>query len=795
MAEKSNRSRRSASTTRTRGKAQRKKGWNYPRAGLGPVRRWLPSWRVVLGVVLAGLAAVAGLFAWAYATTDLPEVDEMALAESSTIYFADGETEMGTLAEINRNVVDTTELPDYVGDAVVASEDRRFYSNSGIDPIGIARAFWNNVTGGSQQGASTLTQQYVDNYYLGQTQSYADKAREAILAIKVEQEMTKDEILDAYLNVIYFGRGAYGIDAAAQAYFGIPASELTVSQSALLAGIIPAPSAWDPAVSPEQAEYRWERTLSYMLEDGLITQAEFDDATYPETIEGARSDRFAGTNGYLMQMVIAELTTGEEAPFTEDELNRLGLTIVSTVDAQWQADAVETIEGQVPEDAPEGFKATLVSIDPATGGVKALYGGEDYLTESLNRATQARYQGGSTFKPFALITALSEGISLEQQLPSYTGMDVDGYVVNNYDNIDRGYVNLVEGLEYSVNSTYVALNAMVGPENTMETAIAAGLPEDTLGLNANLSNVLGNASPHAIDMATVFATYADQGIRHDAHIVERVTDSAGVELYAGPTEGERVFEADVMADATYAMTQVVEVGTGRTASALGRPVAGKTGSANEYRGSSFGGYIPQLATVVAAYQTGADGEEVPIDPFGGYSVLAGGSLPTDLWLYYMTQVTEGMPIEDFPPRANVGAIATPTAPQTTEPALVAVPDVAGMSEAEASEAIIAAGFSVASTSEPSEDVEEGIVIRAEPGGEAEAGSVITIVVSTGPSEPTTEEPTTPEPTTPEPTTPEPTTPEPTTPEPTTPEPTLTATPTPQPTDGDGQPEPPSTPEN
>ncbi len=781
---------KTSGTSSRRRKPVRKKGWNYPRAGLGPVRRWLPSWRVLLATFATGVGVVVGLLAVAYATTDVPAADELAVAEGSTIYFSDGTTPIGEIAEVNRTIVDTTALPAYVGDAVVASEDRRFYSNSGIDPIGIARALWNNLRGGDRQGASTLTQQYVENYYLGRTTDYVGKFREAILAVKVEQELDKSQILDAYMNTIYYGRGAYGVEAAAQAYFGKGASELTLSESAMLAGVIPAPSAWDPAVSPDQAELRWNRTLDFMLADGMITADERAAQTFPAVVENARPDTYAGTNGYLLQMAVAELTGGEDPIYSEDELNRLGLQVVTTFDVGMQAAAVETIENELPDDHAEGLRATLVSIDPATGGVKALYGGRDYLTESLNRATQAVYQGGSTFKPFALVAALEQGIPLDETYESYTGMDVEAdgqvYTVNNYDRRDRGRIDLVEATADSVNSTYVQLNRDIsegGPvgQTLIDTAVKLGLPADTTGLVPVISNVLGNASPHAIDMATVFATFAAQGERHTTHVIDRVLQD-GVIVHQGPTAGERVIPEQVAADATYAMTQVVERGSGETASELGRPAAGKTGSSNDYKGVSFAGYVPQLATVVAMYQTGPDGTEDPITPFGGYSVVAGGTVPTDLWTSYMEKATQGMEVLDFPARSAPTRPSPSPTPTETTPEQVDVPSVVGLSEEDARAALEAAGFSVTTSQEASDDVAAGLVIRSEPGsGQAAAGSSVTLVVSTGPEpepEPTqepTQEPT-------EEPTQEPTQ-EPTTPAPTTapPSPSPTPTPTQQPT--------------
>ena len=254
---------------------RKRRFFNYPRAGKGKIHRWIPSWRFVLGVFLLGVLSTVGAFMWAYNTIKVPKPSEFALAQSSTVYYADGTTEMGKFAEINRQSVDASTLPDYVGNAVVASEDRSFYSNKGVDPKGIARALINNLRGGDTQGASTLTQQYVKNYYVDTTSSYSGKFKQAIMAIKIDREKPKKEILGDYLNTVYYGRGAYGIEAASQAFFHHPAKDMSPSEAALLAGILPSPSAWDPAENPKKAEERWGRVLQFMLDDGYITQAQY----------------------------------------------------------------------------------------------------------------------------------------------------------------------------------------------------------------------------------------------------------------------------------------------------------------------------------------------------------------------------------------------------------------------------------------------------------------------------------------------------------------------------------------
>lgn len=643
---------------------QKKPFWNYPRRGKGPIRRWLPSWRFLLASALGVFALGAGVFFYLYATTDLPDPEDVALAESSTVYFADGTTEMGSFAEVDRDIIDTTTLPDHVGQAVVASEDRRFYSNSGIDPIGLLRALWNNVRGNATQGGSTLTQQYVERYYTGQTSGYSDKVREVILALKIDREQSKEEILGNYLNTIYFGRGAYGIERAAQEYFGKPATELTVSESALLAGVIPSPSRWDPAVDPEQAEARWNRTLDFMVDGGYLTQAERDQQVFPETVENEQSNSLGGPNGYLLDMVRTELL--ERGELTQDQIDGGGLDIITTIDPDLQDLAVETAES-LPDDAPENLKVALVSMDPTTGAIVALYGGPDFVEQPRNRVTQDVAQGGSTFKPFTLIAALEDGIPLEQRYASYSPMhfeDSGGYDVRNFDSINRGNIDLVTATENSVNTVYVQLNNEIGPDRLVDVATRLGLPEDTLGLDAYPVNVLGAASPHPLDMVTAYSTIAAGGERHESFIVAEAVDGEGNVVYSGARPGEQVFDEQVIADATYAMTQVVEHGTGQTASQIGRPAAGKTGSSQDYRSAWFVGFVPQLTTAVALYQPGEDGTEEVLTPFGGANPVAGGTWPTTLWTDFMTEAVKDLPVEDFPERSQP---ATPTFEPTEEP--------------------------------------------------------------------------------------------------------------------------------
>ncbi|WP_424792262.1 transglycosylase domain-containing protein [Pseudactinotalea sp. Z1748] len=614
-----------------------------------------------MGAFLTLMALGVGVFVAAYLTIDIPEPEEFAMSESSTVFYADGETPMGSFAEVDRQIIDPDTLPEHVGQAVVASEDRRFYSNVGVDPMGILRALWNNLRGNPTQGGSTITQQYVERYYVGQTTSYAGKFQEAILALKIDREQSKDEILGNYLNTIYFGRGAYGIERAAQEYFDKPAEELTLEESAVLAGIIPAPSLWDPDVNPDQAQGRFDRTLRYMADTGFITQEEADAAEYPEVAEPVRTNVYAGPNGHLLAMVRLELVAAE---FTEAEIDGGGMQITTTIDQTMQDAAVESAQ-DLPEDAPEELRVALSSVDNETGAILALYGGRDYLEVQRNAATQDTAQGGSTFKVFTLLAALENDITLEQRYPSYSPMEIDGYdaPVRNFDSPrNRGNIDLVHATYDSVNTYYVQLNQEVGPEHTVDMAHRLGLPEDTAGLEPVISNVLGSASPRNIDMARAFATIASGGERHQNYLVAEATGPQGNVIYTGESSAEQVVDPQVTADATYAMSQVVERGTGSTANQLGRPAAGKTGSSNDYRSAWFVGFVPQITTAVSMYQVGEDGSEEAMGGWGGQNVISGGSFPTQIWTDFMTVAVADLDVEQFPERSQPVA---PPAPQPT----------------------------------------------------------------------------------------------------------------------------------
>ncbi len=608
-------------------------------------RSWIKRLAVGLISTIAVLIIIGGaLFLWAYSRATVPQPSEFALAQTTVVYYNDEDTELGRFSDVNRTIIDVASLPPYVTEAVIASEDRTFYTNAGVDLKGIVRAAINNLRGGARQGASTLSQQYVENYYLGNpTKSYADKMREALIALKINRSQTKEEILENYMNTIYFGRNAYGIEAASQAYFAKPATELTLSESAMLSGIIPAPSAWDPAENPQKAEERWARVLELMVEEEYITQAEASAQVFPETIspqDAQQSNQLTGWSGYLLQQIRQELLNS--GSFTEEEINAGGLKIISTLDVAQQQAAVEAV-AILPEDTPDSVHVALSSVDNETGEIVAEYAGDDYAERQINSVTQETAMAGSTLKPFALIPFVRDGGSIWDTFNANSPQDFQGISVQNVDNISFGQISAAQATGVSANTAFVAINEIIGPQIFMDTVIEAGLPEDTQGLEPTLLNVLGFASPRNIDLAKAFATLANGGERVEPHIVRAVKDARGNDVYQGPTTRERVFDSDTISKIMPALeAPAKQGGSAAKVSALGHPVGGKTGTSEETKSALFAGFTPQYTTVVSMFNVGEGGAMLPLPPIGNVWSVHGGDWPTDIWLAYMYMALEGI---------------------------------------------------------------------------------------------------------------------------------------------------------
>lgn len=647
---------------------RRRRLLNYPQAGRRGVRRWLPSWKLVLGTfVMLGLLAAAGLAA-AVSIVSVPKPNDIALAQATTFYWNDGTTVLGRTGEANRTSVTLDQVPPGVREAVLAAEDRSFYEHAGVSPIGITRAAWNNVVGDNgTQGGSTITQQYAKNAFLTQDQTITRKLRELVLSIKLESTVSKDEILIDYLNTVYYGRGAYGIEAAAQAYFGVPASELTVEQGAMLAALLQSPNGLAPEKDLVGLVARWEYTLDGMVEEGWLTAAERESMTFPPPIPYAPTIYNAGPDGFLFAAAQEQLLT---MGYTEDDLNLAGLDIITTFDRQSQDAAIAAVREFDPGDEVSGLRIGLASLEPGTGKVVALYGGADYQENQFNNATQARGQGGSTFKAFGLAAGLENGIGLDTTYSGASPMTIDGYELENYDNQSYGTVSMLTSTVNSINTPFVQMNAEIGADQTKQALIAAGIPADTPGLTDELNNVLGSASPTPLEEATAFATLAARGQHVDPTMISQVRSASGTVLDEWEPEPDQAFSEKVVDRVTYALRQVVTSGTGTAALTADRPVAGKTGTSDDYMSAWFSGYTPQLVAAVMVVRNDAAGNEISLTGEGGLTTGTGGALPAQIFGAYINQAMVDMEVEYFFEPESVydyTAPPTPTYVPTPEP--------------------------------------------------------------------------------------------------------------------------------
>ena len=615
-------------------------------------------WKILLGVIGGLLLAGIGLFIYLYATTDIPQPEKVAIAEKTNIYYSDGTTPIGSISSQNREIIDCSVLPEYVGNAIVSSEDRSFHTNKGIDIMGMARALYNNLTTGSRQGGSTITQQYAERYYLGETTSYAGKIREAILAMKIANSQDKDEVLCNYMNTIYLGRGAYGIQAAAQAYFGKDAKDLTVSEAAMIAGIIPAPSSWDPQENPEQAKKRFDRVIRIMKEDGYITDAEAAEAQFPQVKDYTLSNDFAGPNGYLLSTVESELVNAKA--FTKDELETGGYKVVTTIDKALQ-DRIQEVGDERPEGMPETLQVGGIAVDQKTGSVKAMYAGSDYLKQQLNNTTQSTFQPGSTMKPFGLIGAAQSDVSFAtlfngnspEEFETTPGTFAE---VPNALGISWGNINLNQATANSVNTVFMNVNEHLTPERYAQIAHDAGISGEIQ--TDTLYNILGINSLTVWDLAQGHSTIANNGTKNTLHVVHRVL-KGDKDMYQPNLNTTKVFDENDCALVQHAMLGTTQYGTAAgVASALGRPVAGKSGTANDETAASFVGYTPQLMNVWAIWNPGPNGENQVVPQFAGYGVSSTG-YPSHLFSEFMSTAVADMPVEQFPDAIDNGVIGGP----------------------------------------------------------------------------------------------------------------------------------------
>ncbi|WP_226900075.1 transglycosylase domain-containing protein [Nonomuraea phyllanthi] len=595
--------------------------------------------------------------------TPIPDTTQKdATAQGSVIYYRDGKTVLARRGVDRRNV-ELARVPKHVRDAVIAAENRSFYEDGGVSVKGTARAVWSTVSGQQLQGGSTITQQLVRNYYSGlsQERSVTRKFKEILIAMKVDQSKSKDWVLEQYLNTIYFGRGANGVESAARAYFGKHVDQLTVAEGAYLAAVIQQPSRFaDPeGADLEAARRRWQSVIDAMGQTGALTPEQVAAQRFPELAPPKKPFQLKGQAQYMLEQVTAELN---RRGYSDEDINGGGLKVVTTFDKKLMQAAERAVKDVLPDSTPKKVRTGLAAVDPATGEVVAFYGGRPAQSQ-YDSAFSAKVMAGSTFKPYTLAAALNNGFDLSTRVDGNSPLRVasaDKPIPNDSDR-SYGQINLVQATQNSVNTAFVDLGQKVGLDKVAETAEAAGIPAAQIQPHQDAASFpLGVASVSAVQNASGFATFANKGVHMETHVVRSVTDAEGVKQVVKPVATQVVSE-QAAADTTYAMQQVVKYGTGTAARLYDRPVAGKTGTTDDSKSVWFNGFTPQLAVAVDMFRD--DNATVTIP---GYGTQFGGQLPAQVWRAFMTEAMADEPVEEFPEPSDYGWGPDYTTPDRSE---------------------------------------------------------------------------------------------------------------------------------
>ncbi|WP_050347397.1 transglycosylase domain-containing protein [Arsenicicoccus sp. oral taxon 190] len=623
-----------------------------------PTKRRRPLWARVLGWLALTLAVLAlvgvGVVAYLYSTIDIPEPNRATQAQISTVYFADGQTEMGRLSGgTNRENVSLSDVPPHVQKAFLAAEDRSFYSNKGVSLTGIGRAVKVALEGGATQGGSTITQQYVKNTFLTSDQTVQRKVKEIIISVKLDQQRSKDQILEDYLNTIYFGRGASGIQTASKAYFNKDVQQLTPAEGALLASVIRGPSIYDPARSATNLARSKERVswiLDGMVEQGWLSPAERSKAVYPTVVKAKPLEVTGGTNGYLVDMVRKELTS--QVKLDDDQIKKGGLRIVTTIDKKYQDAMIEAINDRGASDDIPGAQTGMAAIKPGTGEIQALYGGEDFAKRPYNNAVDAHLSAGSTFKAYTTVAALENGYSTKSKVSGSSPFQLPGSTteVENEYNQQYGFIDIRQALADSVNTAFVRMNVKIGPAATHKAAVQAGIPDSKqVNIEDVPVNTLGTATPSVLDNTNGYATITAEGKRATPHMIKTAESADGAIDYTAGNASTQAIPRDVAVDAIDALTYPIQEGTATYAQRLNRPAMGKTGTAEDHKEVWFIGSVPQLTAGCAIYKPAPDGASN--EPLGRN--VGGYKYCVPIWTQFMRTVMAGQPEQSFPDRVGL----------------------------------------------------------------------------------------------------------------------------------------------
>ncbi|MFK0023429.1 transglycosylase domain-containing protein [Streptomyces sp. NPDC090798] len=669
---------------------------DYPRAGKSGAGRWMPSWKLVTGTFLTfigGLLVAAGI---GYAMVGVPNPNDTALAQNNVFYWSDGTQMAATGGQTNRQIVGPEEIPKAIKNAVVSAENATFYKDSGVDPMGIARAFVNMAKGGQTQGGSTITQQYVKNTYLSQDQTITRKFKELFISIKVNSKLSKDEILAGYLNTAYYGRNAYGIQAAAQAYFGVNAKDLSTEQCVFLASVLKGPNLYNPdggvgaLASPEantkRVQDRWTWILDREVKVGNMTQADRDKITkFP--MPKKQTSSLSGQTGYLVD--IAKEYVAKQAGITPEQLEKGGYRITTTFDKKKVSELEKAVKATKKSFLDTKARPTTdkdvqfgaASVDPKTGKIVAIYGGDGFdKGHYSNNANTTGVPVGSTWKPFVLATAMQYGTyktapQVLSPMARYNGDDLlvikdqngdpimgnDGkpFRQKNEGTKAWGMVTLKKAMEQSINSPFAQLGVDVGLSKTRKVAESMGILPDSFD-QGNLNNVsfsLGTSTPSAIRMADAYGTFAASGSHYEPYSVTQVLrDGKPLAQFKPPAE-QTAMPENVANNVTDVLQNVVQNGTGKKVADMGFPVAGKTGTTDKNKSAWFVGYTRELSTAVTLFRSDPKTSKLEsMNGTGGVASVHGGDIPAQVWKDYMAVALKNSKHEDFPAAEPLGEI-------------------------------------------------------------------------------------------------------------------------------------------
>ncbi|MCX4669611.1 penicillin-binding protein [Streptomyces sp. NBC_01381] len=651
------------------------------------IRRFF-TLKKILGTFF-GLCLLAMLgFVVLYMVVDIPEGNAAAKLQSNVYKYKDGEV-LARTGELNREVVDLEKVPKEVQKTFVAAENKSFYKDTGVDFKGTARGLINTVSGKGKQGGSTITQQYVKNYYLTQDQTVTRKLKELVISLKVDRETSKEDILAGYINTSYYGRGAYGIQAAAQAYYGVDAEKLNVSQGAYLAALLQAPSQYDwtsatPA-SKKLVKERWNYVLDNMVEENWLPASKREGLTFDVPQKPQAAPGLEGQTGYLVKEAKAEVMRAGH--LSEEQFDAGGYTITLNIDKKKQKLLEKAVDKKLNDQldpdkrkADARVQAGAASVDPKTGKVLAMYGGEDYVKHYTNNATRRDYQPASTFKPLILAAALENGSETQSDQPITANTVYDGtserpvkgsdvaFAPPNEDDKSYGPVTVQKAMNKSINSVFAQMGVDVGMEDVLETAGRLGM--DVEDLPAVPAQTLGTMGASPLEMAGVYATLDNHGKKVTPAIVASVEHKDRTIELPDPI-GDEVVDRGTADSLTSVLTGVVDDGTGSAVRSPVQDVAGKTGTSDDNKSAWFTGYTPKLVTSVGLFGEGAAGtaeesKQVSMRGAGGLPRVDGGSFPAQIWAAY-TFDAMGSPSEFDLDTSMGAAIAPPPDPTTQAP--------------------------------------------------------------------------------------------------------------------------------